>query len=179
MLIMSFLAPATALSFIAVSIHYNPWFRFRFNALSDLGNPASNYPVIFNLGLIISGVMNLLFSIGLFSLCSKLSCRFSTAILMVGSICLSLIGVFPENSRFHSPSAAMFYLLEFIGLYMYSLHFFHIDRLKSLSIITILTLCLLILLLHSWHGLAIPELVGAAGIWVSSWITATHLMKEL
>jgi len=51
---------------IAVAIYVNDWFRWTKNALSDLGSPYAQYPGIFNIGLIVGGILGIPFMIALF-----------------------------------------------------------------------------------------------------------------
>ncbi|MGC8912163.1 MAG: DUF998 domain-containing protein, partial [Nitrososphaeria archaeon] len=46
-----------------ISASFNPWFSFFDNVFSELGSSTANMPYIFNYGLIVFGLLMLLFSI--------------------------------------------------------------------------------------------------------------------
>ncbi len=48
---------------ILVAISRNPWFVFTRDAFSDLGNPLANDPWIFNYGMMINGLLIILYSL--------------------------------------------------------------------------------------------------------------------
>jgi len=63
------IGPIIALAFIAFAIAYSPWFNWYTNALSDLG--VGEAALIFNLGLIVGGVLTTIFAIGMMQILRK------------------------------------------------------------------------------------------------------------
>ncbi|MGB9630999.1 MAG: DUF998 domain-containing protein [Candidatus Methanodesulfokora sp.] len=104
------LASILAWVVIFLSIHYNPWFSLTKNAFSDLGGPNANMPWIFNYGLVITGIISFIFSICIVyeSRC-KLECV-AGAFMLIASIFLMLIGIFPEGTRHHTFVSLWFFV---------------------------------------------------------------------
>lgn len=96
------LVPIVAFSCIGVAIALSPWFSWLGNALSDLGAFSSPVAPIFNTGLIVAGILAIMFSFGLMRQlrASRLGLIGATFTLLT-SISLALIGAFPENVRPH------------------------------------------------------------------------------
>ena len=85
------------LAMVMVSIAVNPWFNLSKDALSDLGSSQANYPWIFNLSLIVSGAIGLVFSQRvLLKLNSPLN---HLGIVMIAATLLFIaVGIFPEDA---------------------------------------------------------------------------------
>lgn len=88
----------TALSFVVVSFSL-----FR-NYISDLG--VSQYALIFNSSLVVSGLLVMPFAFQVYK-------RYSYLIILFLAAAASLIcvGLFPSSSELHKPFAALFFLL--------------------------------------------------------------------
>ncbi len=85
-------------------------FSWNKNALSDIG--VSQLGWLFNSALIVGGLLNLLFAIGLRSYLSKTKwLKIGVSLLIVSSISLSLVGVFTENYNIIHALVALGYLL--------------------------------------------------------------------
>ena len=95
---------------IAASWSLNPWFDPLRGAYSDLGSPEARYPWVFNLGMVVSGVLVVALGIVVYSLSvSRLEAAGSTLLSEAG-VFLALVGMFPEGTRPHSFVAAWFFL---------------------------------------------------------------------
>jgi len=102
------LTPAVAFAAIGASIALSPWFSWARNALSDLGALGSPVWPIFNTGLLVAGLLASCFSYGLLRQARRGLDKAGSAILLIGSISLALIGLLPEDtgigiSEFLSP----------------------------------------------------------------------------
>lgn len=162
---------------LTVSISLNPWFSFHKNALSDLGslNVPNNY--IFNFGLILTSLAGLVFSFAVIEYFkpSKLY------LFPLAMICLSMIGIFPEDYGFpHSVSAVLFYLFSLISIGQAGVFLKKKGDVKigSFSIIGSIA-TFLAMIVPRWEGLAIPELIGAGFIVLWILIIATKILKEI
>ena len=78
---------------IGFAISYSPWFRWTKHALSDLGVEGIS-ALFFNSGMIIGGILVLIFSLGLIK---TLSNKTGAYILSLSSLSLFGIGIFPET----------------------------------------------------------------------------------
>jgi hypothetical membrane protein len=94
------LTPIVAFSCIALAIACYPPFSWTDNALSDLGFDKGISSVVFNSGLIISGILALVFASSLpKSLPNKTLARIGIFLFALDTIALTAIGVFPENIK--------------------------------------------------------------------------------
>jgi len=94
--------------FTAISV--NPWFVFTRDAFSDLGAPDANMPWIYNYGLIITGLIIILYSIPqLYDSMNRIE-SFASAYTSVTGIFLILIGVFPSGTRPHVFVSTWFFI---------------------------------------------------------------------
>jgi hypothetical membrane protein len=85
-------------------------FSWNKNALSDIG--VSQTAWLFNGALIVGGLLNLLFAIGLRNYLGKTNwLKIGVSLLIVSSISLSLVGVFTENYNAIHVFVALGYLL--------------------------------------------------------------------
>ncbi|MGQ4892232.1 MAG: DUF998 domain-containing protein [Candidatus Njordarchaeia archaeon] len=90
------ITPIIAYGCIFAAIAVSPWFTWSKNALSDLGaHQGSN--IIFNTGLIISGLLLILYTALIFERYGNIIGKIGTIILGLSGIFLLLIGVFPEQ----------------------------------------------------------------------------------
>ena len=83
------------------AISRNPWFVFTENAFSDLGNPMANDPWLFNYGMILNGVLIVLYSIYLIDVSFNKAGTVGGAFMMITGVFLVLIGVFHEGTMHH------------------------------------------------------------------------------
>ncbi len=91
-------APIIAYACILAAIASYPPFSWTNNALSDLGVQPGITAIIFNFGLVISGLLFLAFAVNLFSLLGKhMLGRIGVAALALACVSLIAIGVFNES----------------------------------------------------------------------------------
>ncbi len=109
------LALILALATIAICWSLNPWFDFWRDAFSDFGVEKACCSLIYNLGLIISGAMMLLYSLGILRASATRIESFSSGLLFTASIFLMLIGVFPGGTRPHTFVSTWFFVQSFMG----------------------------------------------------------------
>jgi hypothetical membrane protein len=101
---------------ILVSTVLEESFSWDRNALSDIG--VSHLAWLFNSALVIGGLLNFLFAVGLRSFIDKTFwLKIGVSLIIVSSISLSLVGVFTENySSIHVLVALGYLLLTPLGL---------------------------------------------------------------
>jgi len=165
-----FLAPIVAFVAIAIAIAAHPWFSFTENAISDLGAMSVEDNYILNNGLIIAGILAVIFSYGLYKDQKSALGKLGVIIFIIASISLILIGLFPEDFKIpiHYPASVSFFVLGSFGILIVGLaderRWFGAFSITLFSIGWILALvCLAI-----FNGVAIPELIGAVAI--SLWV---------
>lgn len=92
------------------AILVNPTFNFYTNALSALGSPGANYPLIYNIGLMFTSILLLVFSIGLLINSNNKIEEVGSSFLMVSSIFLALIGIFHGGTYPHDFVSVYFFV---------------------------------------------------------------------
>jgi hypothetical membrane protein len=163
--------PILSIGLVIAATLVSPWFRWESNALSDLG--VSEAAPMFNGGLILGGILFLLFTIALRAHLpdSKLT-RAGTTILLRGGISLALVGVFTLDFPVpHTIVAVGYFILVPVGLILIGLA--SPDRgLRSFTVaMGVAALLAIFTLLGSGGeliGIAIPEIAEASiiGAWV-------------
>ncbi len=183
------MTPIIAFTCIFLAIGSASEFSWVDNALSDLGVMSGVTSVLFNWGLIVSGVLGFFFAISLFramrlfeifSSDGKLHLLFYKGLsgaLFFSLACLALIaiGVFPETVRYvHTYASVAFFVLLIIALGRLGTSFWQVKQ-KSWSVFTLLLGVvaaipwLLLILVRYVSGVAIPEFISAVagGLWAT------------
>ena len=158
---------AIAYSSIAVSIIFSPWFSWSRNALSDLGHCIkSDVAVIFNFGLVMSGLMLALYS----TIYLRKETKLTWILLFLTGFMLQLIGVYDEiYGRIHVIVSTLFFILLDLSPLAYSLE-------KKIKIGVLLFLFYLLIWIAYYvnmlkGGIAIPE-------FITSFIAAVFLISK-
>ncbi|MEQ9716170.1 MAG: DUF998 domain-containing protein [Candidatus Asgardarchaeum sp.] len=168
------LAPVVAYTFIFISIANAPWFSWQLNALSDLGAHAGS-DLTFNFGLMIAGVLELIFSIGLYIYFKDTLSKIGSIFLILDSIALFGIGLFPETAgRIHFYVSVMFFVMFPLGYLVFSIAFLLRRNNFLLVVIALLgTVASIIIWSFPWSslgitGVAIPEFLSSliGSLWV-------------
>jgi hypothetical membrane protein len=152
----------------------SPWFRWDTNALSDLG--VGEVSLFFNGTIIICGLLILLFAFGIRGyLPEERVVTVGVASIMVGSICLSLIGIFTITyPLLHQIVSLGYFLMPPLGYILIS--FGTKDSLTQktslvlgiAALTTIFIFPLVTVILRLKVGLAVPEIIHALliGMWI-------------
>ncbi len=99
-----------------LSIHYNRWFVFMKDAFSDLGGKNANMPWIYNYGLIIVGITAFIYSICLVIESVNKVESLGSAFMMIASIFVSLIGIYPLGTKPHVFIALWFFIQAYLTI---------------------------------------------------------------
>jgi len=167
---------------IAVSIVLAPWFSPFGNALSDLGARGRPTAPVFNLALVVGGVLGTGFVAWLWATVEEPMCRAASPLLVLALFALSLVGRFPIPSPLHAVVAVLFFGLVAIGVFMWGLGDYAAGRLDRAAVLLVLSAVHVVSwlwwILFPWtpSGIAIPELVGSATLvtW-AVWVGLDHL----
>jgi hypothetical membrane protein len=154
-------------------------FSWNNNALSDIG--VSQTAWLFNSALVVGGLLNLLFAIGLRNYLAKTNWnKIGESLLIVSSISLALVGVFTENyDQIHALVAIGYLLLAPIGIICIgnsekSKQFGEISLLLgNTALLVILGLPVITSVANLQIGFAVPEFLEA--LVLSIWIFWTSL----
>lgn len=129
-------AAVTAWLVIASSWLLNrDWFTFTRDAFSDLGGPGARYPWVYNVGLIIVGVMVVLLTPCPYRLAGHKLEVFGSGLLFTAGLFLALLGVYPAGTRPHVFISTWFFIQMDMALIALSLGAFKAtgDRLALLA----------------------------------------------
>ncbi|MEM3597052.1 MAG: DUF998 domain-containing protein [Candidatus Bathyarchaeia archaeon] len=178
------LTPIIAFTCISAAIALYPPFSWVDNALSDLGVVEGAVSMIFNGGLMVSGILALAFAIGVQNyLNNSIIGKIGAFLFALDAIALIAIGAFPENTAPHFPASVAFFMLFpvamlFIGAVLTK---------KSEKTMAVFSFLAAIFSIAIWifqynvgfgKGVAIPETLTA--IAVSAWalILGFKMLKQ-
>jgi hypothetical membrane protein len=161
----------------------SPWFRWDTNALSELG--VGEVSLLFNSAVMIGGVLSLLFAFGIHEYMIKgRSVKAGTALMMLSSISLFLVGIFTiENLILHATVSLGYFVLTPIGFMLIGFGAKK-NKLKKLSIAvgiaaltSILVLPVMLLNMSFKVGFAVPEMTEALILAIWMIFTGVKLLK--
>ncbi len=95
---------AIVVAWITIGISWfinRTWFRFLGNAFSDLGGSRALHPQVYNLGLIITGTVIIIYSIYLYLVSDHKMETIGSAFAFIAGIFLMFIGIFHEGTKPH------------------------------------------------------------------------------
>ncbi len=186
--------PLVSLLGIGISIAFSPWFNWFANALSDLGHPANPAAPIFNGGLIVSGVILVLFAI--FLILQMVRQRgyigiIGAGTMLLSSICLMGVGLFNETiSPYHTFFAISYFLLLTATSILIGIQLILLSETKLIGVVALISGLLNVALLAGGFiaiityfsipitDFAIPEIVLAliGDLWI--FMIGYHLVKK-
>jgi len=166
--ICGFLAPLVAFALIFSAIASYPEFSWTDNALSDLGVVEGITSVLFNSGLILGGVLCVVFAAGLFVFLKKrIVGKLGAVIFVLASLALFAIGVFPENVRpVHYLVSVLFFMLLPISM-LVNIGAFWLMRQARMALFTLIVAIaaaapwVLYFAIQYVPNVAVPEAVSA------------------
>lgn len=179
------LTPIVAFTCILLAINYSPEFSWTENALSDLGVQEGVTAPLFNYGLIISGILTLIFASELFIFLSdKLSGRIGAFILILDAFALTAIGIFPENAKpMHYYASVAFFVLLPIAAFVIGATFLLMAKVKMglftfLAAIVAAAVWIIQFSIRFVSGVAIPEAVSALSASMWSIVLGFKMLKQ-
>jgi hypothetical membrane protein len=172
------LLPVVIFTSLGFSISLSPWFTWTQHALSDLGIEQTS-AFIFNNGMILGGILALVFSFGLMKILAR---KLGAYILALSSLALIGIGIFPETIfPLHFLTSASFFILLAFSLLVIGVTSGYNSFEKNIGVyaivLVVIALGSTVFLIH-FDGIAITEAFSCfpAFIWCSIvGIKMTHL----
>ncbi len=148
---------------IGVSLIISPWFNWETNALSDLGHAiTSDAASIFNLGLLLSGFLLMIYAVTAF----KKHAKYSSFCLLVSSFLVQLIAAFNETyGSLHFAVAVPHFVMLSITSIVYT-----VEKKSAFAFATFLVVMFswLLYTLDIFNiGIAVPETISKL---VVAWI---------
>jgi len=157
---------------LAIVVHSNPWFSFTENALSDMGSLKNPNRWLFNGFLMFFATIAMIPSLMAFK--NGLS-----YLMPLAMVFLFLVGVFPEELPYHTPSAVLFYVLALADIAIVGAKLGRsnpINYLWSVFSIVVFFTMLYLIKARVFRGLAIPELIGAS--FILAWFVYLGLLLK-
>jgi len=165
--------PILTLFMVVAATVISPWFRWDTNAVSELG--VGEVSLLFNSAMWLGGVFGFIFALGLRKyLIGNRHGNTGSFLIMVGGVCLFLVGVFTITFlAAHAIVALGYFILVPIGILL--IGFGDGEKTtKTLSLATgtaallaILVLPTIIFILHFKVGFAVPEITH--GLIIAVW----------
>lgn len=153
---------------IILAISMNPWFSLERNALSDLGaiDILNNY--VFNMGLMITSIFMLIYSIYLILILNNKIGIVGSSLLLLASIYLFLIGVFPEGTYPHEIISYEFFLLSAIAIMLMGISFLMISKIHGTLSIVLIVIGIVLAIIIPWPSIGALELMAIVimGLWI-------------
>ncbi len=148
------------LTALLVTISNSPWFSWTENHISVLGVEGSA-TTLFNWGLILTGVLSLIFAIGLGkSLLSSQLGQWGRSSLVLGSVAMSAVGIFPRTIRLlHNLAGLAFLAFIVLALLLVGVAAVSASQLRwgLLSLTAGVLIVVFWLVPWPWSGGAIPQ----------------------
>ena len=178
------LAPLVAFTFISLAITSHPQFSWTDNALSDLGVQEGVTAILFNSGLVIGGILALVFASGLFVLQKTMLGRIGVFIFVLAALAFMAIGVFSENAEpTHYYVSVTFFVLFPISMFVIGAAFLLTAKLK-MGFFTFLAAIVaeLVWAIHWTIGfgsnVAIPEALSALSALIWLMVLGFKMLRE-
>ncbi len=150
------------LTALLVAVSSSPWFRWTENNISVLGVEGSA-TTLFNTGLILSGVLSLIFAIGLGqSLLSSRLGRLGVVSLILGSMAISAMGIFPRTINLpHNLASIAFFMFITLALLLVGVAVITASQMRwgLPSLMAGVLIIAFQLVPWPWSGGAIPQLL--------------------
>ncbi len=176
------LTPLVGYVLIIMSIAMHHDFRLTKSSLSELGEVGVQYNNVFNFAVIISGILFLIFILGMLRRAETRAGDIGLFGLCGGSIFLILTGVFPLGTSPHTAMAILFYSLSVGGLILFGLDkFLEFEPVWAVLIWSSLGFAAITIGLISTlspEGIAIYEIIGTIPLIQFSLVFGTHLLSE-
>jgi hypothetical membrane protein len=180
------LSPIIGFLCIITAIGTYPSFSWTNNALSDLGVIPGITALVFNFGLIASGLLAFNFAIfGLYVYFGKNNVgKIGSTLFAVGSLALIAIGVFNENfSPTHYLVSVTFFTLIPIALFIITCSFFltHQGKIAAFTVLIGFATAIPWILQFAFNyvpNVAIPEFLSGIFIFVWTVALANKMLKE-
>jgi len=179
------ITPIVIFTFILLAIAYSPQFSWTENALSDLGIQEGATAILFNSGLMIGGILALIFASGIFIfLKDRLLGRIGALLFALDALALVAIGVFPESVKpMHYQASVAFFVLLPISMSVICATFLLMDKVK-IGLFTLLAAMIAVVVwilqftTHFAHGVAIPEAISAISALMWSVVLGFMMLRQ-
>lgn len=178
------IAPIVAFTFILLAILNFPQFSWTGNALSDLGVQEGVTAILFNSGLVIGGILALVFASGLFVLQKTMLGRIGVFIFVLAALAFMAIGVFSENAEpTHYYVSVTFFVLFPISMLVIGAAFLLTAKLKMGFFTFLAAIVAELVWAIQWtigfgSNVAIPEALSALSALIWLMVLGFKMLRE-
>ncbi len=178
------IAPIVAFTFILLAILNFPQFSWTGNALSDLGVQEGVTAILFNSGLVIGGILALVFASGLFVLQKTMLGRIGVFIFVLAALAFMAIGVFSENAEpTHYYVSVTFFVLFPISMLVIGAAFLLTAKLKMGFFTFLAAIVAALIWTIQWtigfgSNVAIPEALSALSALMWLMVLGFKMLRE-
>jgi len=179
------LTPIIAFTCILVALASYPQFSWTDNALSDLGVVEGATSALFNAGLIVSGVLMLVLSFGLFIFMRRsVLGKIGAFLFILDALALCAIGFFPENVKpMHYYASVAFFIIFPWAMLFVGTAFLRMNRLKMglfsfSAAIFALIVWVIQFTIGFGKGVAIPETLTSLSVSTWSLIMGYKMLRQ-
>ncbi len=158
---------ASAWLTVFLSIALNPWFSITRNALSDMGgggplngHPYPAYPLVYNLGLVITAAIIAAFSALVIKHSRNKLEAVGGSFFMISALFLALIGIYHEGTYPHDFVSLWFFVLSSISYLTIGASLMFIKMELGLVIVLLVAFGWVAFALVPWQSTAETELFG-------------------
>jgi hypothetical membrane protein len=172
------IGPLVALSSIALAVERSAWFIWTGNALSDLG-ARGNSTTIFNMGLIVGGILIAVFALGLWqSLKGRALGNAGALAFLLTAAALCSVGIFPETAGdIHSYVSVAFFVMLVVSLWLVGAALVQLSEMGLGLVMIIAGVVAAAVWALPWPAEAIPELIAALAASACSITLGVRLFK--
>lgn len=158
---------------IGLASYLNPWFNVTQGALSDLGggnliangHPAPSYPYVYNVGLIITGVLIMILSSLVISLTTNKIEIAGESFFIISGLFLALIGIYHEGTYPHDFVSIWFFILATASYFVIGASMLlGLAKKFGVAIMVAVPLAWVIYALVPWQSTAEDEIFGVVVI---------------
>ena len=145
-------------------VYSSPWFSWTENHLSVLGTEGST-ATLFNSGLILTGILSLIFAIGLGKslLSGQRLGQWGMISLVLGSVAFSAMGIFPRTTGIpHNCVSLAFFVFVYLAIFLIGIMAITASQKiwGVLSLTAVILIAVFQLVPWPWSGGAIPQLLS-------------------
>ncbi|WP_238547497.1 MULTISPECIES: DUF998 domain-containing protein [Haloferax] len=167
-------------SVLTVSLLSNPWFSLQYHSLSDLGRRSARLTLVYNGGLVVSGVLLLFFCTQVFRESETRLSRGGVVLFGLTGIALLLIGYRSNGVTLPESYALGLALSGGTGVFLLavSLSYRGVAYARLFAGVVVSGTFLALLAIHTFDGLAIAELIAIAEYDVTLLIFSYQLLQN-
>ncbi|OWP56479.1 MAG: hypothetical protein B2I17_05260 [Thermoplasmatales archaeon B_DKE] len=149
----------------------NPWFNFQTGALSALGSPGANDPWVYNVGLMFTSILIVVYSAGLIMYSRNVIQNVGVSFFIVAAMFLALIGIYHGGTYPHDFVSMWFFIQADISIIIWGAGTFLYRKLIGSYSIAIALLATFLAYALNWPSSAELETFGTCAI--SLWVVIT------